>query len=150
MSMVITTNKKAYHEYEILEKIEAGIALQGDEVKSIRNKHVSINEAFATIHGGELMLINCHISPYSHAYQRAVDERRSRKLLLNKKEINKLIGTIARKGLTLIPLKLYLNDRGYVKVELGLAKHKKKADKKQALKERDIKRETDREMRNRW
>lgn len=139
---IITTNKRAYHDYEITDTLEAGIVLKGDEVKSIRAKNVSLNDAFATLHGGELMLINCHIAPYSHAYMKEDTSRQSRKLLVHKKEINKLIGSIARKGLTLVPLKMYFNDRGYVKLELGIAKHKKAIDKKQQLKERDIKRET--------
>lgn len=143
---IIATNKRAYHDYEILETMEAGIVLKGDEVKSVRAKNVSINDAFATVHQGAVMLINCHIAPYSHAYKKEDLSRQSRKLLLHKKEINKLIGAISRKGLTLVPLKMYLNDRGYVKVELGLAKHKKAVDKKQQLKERDIKRETAREV----
>jgi len=142
---IITTNKRAYHDYEILETMQAGIVLIGDEVKSIRAKNVSLNDAFATIHDGQLTLLNCHIAAYSHAFSKNDSTRKSRILLMNKREINKLVGAISRKGLTLIPLKLYLNDRGYVKLELGLAKHKKKIDKKQELKERDIKRETQRE-----
>ncbi len=146
---IIATNKRAYHDYEILETMEAGIVLKGDEVKSIRAKNVSINDAYATIHQGVVTLINCHIAPYSHAYTKADTSRQSRKLLFHKREVNKLIGAIARKGLTLIPLKLYLNERGYVKLELGLAKTKKAADKKQVLKERDIKREAERSIRGR-
>jgi SsrA-binding protein len=141
---IITTNKRAYHDYEILETIEAGIVLKGDEVKSVRAKNVSLNDAFATLHDRAITLINCHIAPYSHAYTKEDTSRQTRKLLLHKKEINKLIGSIARKGLTLIPLKIYFNDKGFVKIELGLAKHKKAIDKKQSIKERDIKRETQR------
>ena len=147
---IITTNKRAYHDYEILETMQAGIVLIGDEVKSIRAKNVSLNDAFATVHDGQLTLLNCHIAAYSHAFSKNDSTRKSRILLMNKREINKLVGAISRKGLTLIPLKLYLNDRGYVKLELGLAKHKKKVDKKQDLKERDIKRETQRDMRIRY
>ncbi len=145
---LITANKRAYHDYEIHETFEAGIALKGDEVKSIRNKNVLINDAFATVHDGVVMLINCHISAYSHAYSKVDTSRQSRPLLLHKREINRLIGAISRRGLTLIPLKLYFNDRGYLKVELGLAKHKNAVDKKQSLKERDIKRETAREIKS--
>ncbi len=141
---IITANKRAYHDYEILETIEAGIVLKGDEVKSVRAKNVSLNDAFATLHDGTINLINCHIAAYSHAYSKEDVSRQTRKLLLHKKEINKLIGSIARKGLTLIPLKMYFNDKGFVKIELGLAKHKKSVDKKQSIKERDIKRETQR------
>jgi len=147
---VIATNKKAFHDYSILETYEAGIALKGDEVKSVRNKQVTINESFATVHDGQIWLLNCFIGSYSHAYdKKIVDERQRRKLLLHKREIDKLIGAISRKGLTLIPLKMYVNDRGYVKVELGLASHKKKAEKKELLRERDIARETRRELKQR-
>ena len=142
---LITTNKRAYHDYEILETIQAGIVLIGDEVKSIRKKNVSINDAFATIHDGQPSLLNCHIAPYSHAFSKSDNSRRTRRLLLTKHEINKLVGAISRKGLTIIPLKMYISDRGFVKLELGLAKSKKNIDKKQDLKERDIKRETNRE-----
>jgi len=147
---IIATNKKAFHDYSILETYEAGVALKGDEVKSVRNKQVTINESFATVHDGQIWLLNCFIGSYSHAYdKKVVDERQRRKLLLKKQEINKLIGSISRKGLTLIPLKMYINDRGYVKVELGLASHKKKAEKKELLRERDIARETRRELKQR-
>ena len=147
---IIATNKKAFFDYEILDTIEAGMVLIGDEVKSIRAKQVSLSESFATIYQGEVTLINCHIAPYSHAYSK--DEqasRRTRKLLLHKKEINRMIGDISRKGLTMIPLKIYFNAKGYIKIELGIAKHKKAHDKKKTLKERDIKRETMREIKQR-
>ncbi len=144
--ILITSNKRAFHDYEILETMEAGIVLKGDEVKSVRAKMVSINDAFATVHEGTITLINLHISPYSHAYKKGEDSsRQTRKLLLHKREINKLIGSISRKGLTIVPLKMYINDRGLVKVELGIAKHKKAVDKKQQIKERDLDREIRRE-----
>lgn len=146
---IIATNKRAFHDYEILETMEAGIVLQGDEVKSVRAKQVSLTDAFATVHQGAITLLNCHIAPYSHAYTKADTSRQTRKLLLHKKEINQLIGAISRRGLTIIPLKMYLNDRGFVKLELGIAKHKKAVDKKQELRERDIKRETAREVKSR-
>ena len=144
---IITKNKHAYHDYEILDTYEAGIVLTGDEVKSIRRGHASINDAFATVQQNELILINCNISAYSHAYVKGDFSRRSRKLLLHKKEINKLIGEISRKGLTLIPLKMYFNNKGFIKVEIGVAKHKKKIDKKRDIKERDLTREASREIR---
>jgi len=146
---LIATNRQAYHNYEILETFEAGIALKGDEVKSVRLKQVSLGDSFATIHQGAVILTNCHIAPYSHAYTKVDTSRQSRKLLLHKREINKLIGAVSRKGLTLIPLKMYINERGYAKVELGLAKHKKAINKKLELKERDIKRETARIIKGR-
>lgn|SRR5579862_9195786 len=142
---IIATNKKAYFNYQIVDTIEAGIVLNGDEVKSIRNNGISINEAFATIHDSEIMLINCHIAPYSHAYSKKDTSRQTRKLLLNRHEINKLIGKLAKTGLTLIPLKVYFNARGFIKIELGLGKHKKAHDKRDAIKDRDIHREASRE-----
>jgi SsrA-binding protein len=146
---IITINKKALHDYEIYEKLEAGIVLTGDEVKSLRQGNVSLKEAFATIHEGEVTLLNAYIAPYSHAYLKDKDtSRRTRKLLLHKREINKLIGTISKKGLTLIPIKMYFK-RGHVKIEIGLAKHKKAHSKKRALREKDIKRETEREIKYR-
>jgi SsrA-binding protein len=144
---IITQNKKAYFDYEVLDTLEAGIVLTGDEVKSLRAGHVNLTGAFATIHQGELVLTNCHITPYRAAYQK--DEKkasRSRKLLMHKREINKLIADIARKGITLIPLKLYFNEKSKIKVQIGVCKHKKASDKKAALREKDIRRETQREM----
>lgn len=143
---IISSNKKAFFNYEIHDTYEAGLVLTGDEVKSIRANSININDAFAVIQRGEVQLINCYIAPYVNAYSKQDLSRRSRSLLLHKKEINKLVGEIARKALTLIPLKAYFNNRGYVKIELGLAKHKKSGDKKAVLKERDIKRETLRDL----
>lgn len=148
---VVAQNKKAFFDYEILDRIEAGIVLRGDEVKSLRAGNASLVGSFATVHDGQLFLINCNITPYSQAFApKKEDATRSRKLLLNKREINRLIGDISRKGITIVPLKIYFNDRNLVKVELGLAKHKKAASKKESIKERDIKRETSRELRGRY
>lgn len=147
----ITTNKKAYFDYEIYDTIEVGIVLSGDEVKSIRAKQISLNDSYAVMQKGEVVLLNCYIAPYSHAYTKANDySRRNRVLLLHRREIHKLAGDISRKGLTLIPLKVYFNSRGLVKIALGVAKHKKSVDKKQLLKERDIKRETQRAIKERF
>lgn len=148
---IITQNKKAYFDYDILEKIEAGVVLTGDEVKSIRAGHVSLVGSFATIHQGQITLLNCNITPYSHAYTKT-DEyaRRTRILLLHKKEIRRLIGDISRRGITIVPLKLYFNEKGKVKVELGIAKHKKAHAQKETIKERDISRETRRELRGKY
>lgn len=146
---LIAQNKKAFFDYDILDKIEAGLVLSGDEVKSLREGKVSLIGAFATVHGGELYLINCRISPYSKAYLKDDSEwTRRRKLLLHKKQLNSLIGDISRKGITLIPLRLYFNDRNRAKVEIGIGKHKKAEGKKEAIKERDIKRETGRALKN--
>jgi len=146
---IIAKNKKAFHDYDILETLEAGIVLTGDEVKSLRAGHANLTGSFATIHDGEIQLLNMHISPYEKAFRSTEEQaRRSRKLLLHRREINKLVGKISTKGLTLIPLKIYFNNRNFVKIEIGLARHKKAAGKKQALKERDIKRQTSRELKD--
>ena len=144
---IIATNKKAFHDYEILDRMEVGIVLSGDEVKSIRLGHISLIGSYAIFHGNELILINCNISPYKQAFEKKEDlASRSRKLLLHRKELDQLTGAIARKGVTLIPLKIYFNEKNRIKIELGIAKHKKAADKKQELKERDIRREAEREI----
>ena len=144
---IIAKNKKAYHNYEILDTIEAGLVLFGDEVKSLRSGKISIDESFAVLQKGEVSLLNCYIAPYDHAYSKDDDtSRRSRKLLLSRREINKLAGDISRKGLTLVPLKIYFTGRGYAKIEIGIAKHKKSHSKKKELKERDIKREAQRDI----
>lgn len=148
---IVAQNKKALFDYEILERLEAGIVLTGDEVKSLRAGKASLVGSFATIHDGQLFLLNCNITPYDKAYvAKKEDATKSRKLLLNRKEINRLIGDISRKGITIVALKIYFNDRNYAKVELGIAKHKKAANKKESIKERDIKRETSRELRGKY
>ncbi len=145
---IVARNKKARFEYHILDTIQAGIVLTGDEVKSLRAGHCSLAGSFARVMKGELYLINATITPYAHAYQKAdeIAAVRPRKLLVHKRELNRLVGEISRKGITLVPLKVYFSDRNLAKVELGLAKHKKAAGKKQVLKERDIKREISREL----
>lgn len=144
---IVVQNKKAFHNYEILERIEAGIVLTGDEVKALRASHGSLVSAFAHFQYGELYLVNCTISPYEKAYIKKKEEAdRRRKLLLNKRELIRLSNEIARKNVTIVPLKIYFNERGIAKVELGLGVHKKAIDKKKTLKERDIKRETRREL----
>ncbi len=148
---IIAQNKKAFHDYEILDRIETGIVLTGDEVKSLRANQVSLPGSFATIHQNELNLINCYIPPYSHAYSKSEElARRTRKLLVHRRELTRIVGDISRKGVTLVPLKLYFNDKGKVKVELGLCKHKKAHAKKEELRERDIARETRRELRGKF
>ena len=144
---IIAQNKKAFFDYHILDTIEAGIVLNGDEVKSLRSGQANLTGAFAAVKDGELNIINFRIAPYAQAYQKNEDlALRSRKLLLHKREILRLIGEIAQKGITVVPLKIYFNDKNKVKVELGVAKHKKAAGQKEAIKERDIKRETSREL----
>lgn len=146
---IVAQNKKAFFDYDILNKIEAGLVLCGDEVKSLRAKKVSLVGSFATFKDGELFLLNCNIHLYSHAYTK--DEgftTRSRKLLLHKKELASLFGDISKKGITLVPLKIYFNEKSRVKVELGIARHKKAHGQKEAIKERDIARDTRRELKN--
>ena len=147
---VIVKNKKAFFDYEILDSVEAGIVLTGDEVKSLRVGKVSLAGAFATIHDGEIFMINCNITPYSHAYEKSEEKAsRRRKLLMHRKEIDRIYGEISKKGITLVILKLYFK-AGKVKAEVGVCKHKKAASKKSALRERDIKRETTRELRGKY
>jgi SsrA-binding protein len=143
---IIVQNKKARHEFAILETFEAGIALKGTEVKSLREGKANLRDSYASIEQGEVILHGLHISPYSHTSDRQLDPVRDRKLLMNRAEIRKLIGKVKEKGLTLVALKLYFSPRGIVKVELGLAKGKKLHDKRDAISERDARRDLDRVM----
>lgn len=146
---IITQNKKAFFDYDISDKLEAGVVLTGDEVKSLREGHVSLVGSFATVHGGELFLINCNITTYERAYLKSEDTAtRSRKLLLHRRELDRLIGDISKKGITLIPLKIYFNSKSMIKVEIGIGKHKKAIGKKQAIKERDIDRQARRDIKD--
>ncbi|MCL2255307.1 MAG: SsrA-binding protein SmpB [Firmicutes bacterium] len=142
---IIDKNKKAFHDYFIEESIEAGIVLEGNEVKSVKMGGVSLRDAFCHFDKGELFLKNCHINPYEKGSYFNAEPRRNRKLLLNKSEIKKLVGKIAQKGLTLVPTKIYFKGN-YVKVEIGLARGKKQHDKRVTLKEKDVKRESEREI----
>ena len=146
---VIVTNRRARHEYSIAETFEAGIALMGTEVKSLREGRANLTDAYGVLDRGEVVLRGMHISPYSHTSQTKLDPRRDRKLLLHKREIRRLIGRVREKGLTLVPLKLYFNDRGIAKVELALAKGKKTYDKRRAIAERDAARDLRRELKER-
>lgn len=141
---VIATNKKAYHNYHLTDKWECGIVLIGPEVKSIRAGQVSFTDSFAHMEKGELFLYNLHITPYAQASYNNLKADRPRKLLLHAKEIERINGVIARKGLTLVPTKLYLNARGLVKVELAVGQGKNLYDKREDIKKRDVKREIDR------
>lgn len=137
----VAVNKPARFHYEILETIEAGIVLQGSEVKSIRDGRISLKDAYADVQRGEVVLLNCHISPYEAANRFNHEPERPRKLLLHRREIKRLTGKIQERGLTLVPMKVLLNDDGFVKVEIALAKGKKIYEKKEAIKERDRARE---------
>jgi len=137
---IVATNRQAHHEYAILSNMEAGIELKGPEVKSIRAGGVNLKDAFGRVEGREIFLYNMHISPYEFGNINNPDPMRPRKLLLHRREINRLIGELSTKKLTLVPLKLYLK-RGFVKVELGLAKGKKLYDKRRDIKDREAQRE---------
>jgi SsrA-binding protein len=139
----ITVNRKARHEYLILQTLEAGIVLTGTEVKSLREGNANLVDSYALLNKGEVWLNNAHISEYKHGSLNNHDPIRSRKLLLNKSEIRKLIGKVKEKGLTLIPLRLYFK-KGRVKVELALAKGKKVYDKRESIAKRDLQREQER------
>jgi SsrA-binding protein len=145
---VLVRNRKALHLYHILEQHECGIELVGCEVKSLRAGTANMMDSFATVRNGQLMLMNLHINPYPQGNRENPDPTRSRRLLMHKQEIGRLAGKISQKGFTLIPLSIYIKGR-HVKVELGLGKGKNTFDKKEVLKERDIRRETDRSVRER-
>lgn len=142
---IITTNRKAFHEYFIEEKIEAGLVLTGTEVKSLRDGRASLVDSYALIKGEEAFILGLHIPPYSHGNIMNVDPDRVRKLLLHKPEIKRLTGLLARQGYTLVPLKLYFR-KGLAKLELGLAKGKKLYDVRHALKEKEARRDIERAM----
>lgn len=145
---LVASNKKAFHDYFVMEKLEAGIALLGTEVKSIREGRINLKDSYAVIKDGEPVLMNCHISPYSHGNRQNHDPVRPRKLLLHHQEIRKLIGKTQEKGLTLIPLRVYLK-RGRVKVELGVARGKKDYDKRETERRKEVDRETRAAMKQR-
>src|SRR5438034_4107969 len=142
----IANNRRARHDYEILETIEAGLVLRGTEVKSLRGSHVTFKDAFATIRNNEAWLVGCHINPYSHGTDANHEPERDRKLLLHRKEISRLTGKVAERGLTLIPMRLYFKS-GRAKLEIGLARGKKLHDKRSALRERETKREMEKAVR---
>ena len=137
---IVATNRKARFNYEILEKIEAGISLKGTEVKSVRNKNVSIEESYAQIKNDEVFLCNLHISPYEQGNRENHDPIRVRKLLLHRYEIKKLIAKIQQKGLSLIPLSIYTR-KGIIKVELAVGRGKRLVDKRESIKKKAIERE---------
>jgi SsrA-binding protein len=140
----IASNRRAYHEYAFVDKIEAGVVLTGTEVKSMRAGGCSLGDGFVRLRGGEAWLVNVHIPPYDRGtFFSQHEPKRDRKLLLHSLEIKRLVGTIQEKGLTLIPLRAYFK-RGNVKVELGLGRGKKTHDKRQAIKEREVRREIER------
>ena len=143
----LAQNKKARHDYQILETIEAGLVLTGTEIKSVRERRINLKDGFAQIHNGEAWLMNVHISEYTQGNRFNHDPLRSRKLLLHKKEIQKLTGQTSEKGITIVPLKVYLK-HGFAKVLLGIVKGKHDYDKRETIKKRDQEREIRRTLKN--
>jgi SsrA-binding protein len=140
---VVATNRRARFDYEILERIEAGVVLTGSEVKSLRQGRASLSESFARVDGAEVWLENMHIPPYEQGQKRGYDPRRRRKLLLHRKEIDRLVGRTAERGLALVPIRVYFS-HGLAKVELGLGRGKRAFEKRQAVLEREHRREMER------
>lgn len=145
---LVASNRRALHDYEILEKVEAGLVLLGPEVKSLREGRANLSDSYAVLRRGEAYLVNAHVSPYAQASRENPDPRRERKLLLNRSEIRRLAGKVAERGLTLVPLSLYFKN-GRAKVELGLARGKRVYDKRQTLKRREQERDIERAVRDR-
>ena len=146
---IIATNRKAYHEYNILEKWEAGIVLQGTEVKSLRLGRANLKDSYARVKDGELWLVNLHISPYEQGNVWNHEPRRPRKLLMHRQEIKRLIGKVEERGFTLIPLRMYFK-RGRAKVELAVARGKKIYDRRKDIAKRDADREMQRELKDKY
>ncbi|MET0555166.1 MAG: SsrA-binding protein SmpB [Vicinamibacteria bacterium] len=138
---VVATNRKALFNYEILERVEAGISLRGSEVKSVRANGLAFRDSFVEYRGGEMYLVGCHIGPYSHGNIQNHSEGRERKLLLHKREIVKLGSKVTERGLTIVPLSAYFKE-GRIKVEIGLARGKQSHDKRESIKRKDIERDT--------
>ena len=139
-------NRRAFYEYHVLEKVECGIVLLGSEIKSIRDGKMTLTDAYARVQGGEVFLVGSHISEYKNATHFCHEPKRKRKLLLHRAEIKKLLRRVAEKGHTLVPLRVFFNNRGFAKVDLGICRGKQSHDKRQALKSRDSEREVKREM----
>ncbi len=145
---VVATNRKAYHDYSIEETHEAGVVLTGTEIKSVRAGSVNLKDSYAQVKNGEMWLFNVHISPYEPASRQNVDPDRTRKLLLHRGEINRLMGRVQEKGLTMIPLRMYLK-KNRAKVELALVRGKRQYDKREAIAKRDTDREIQRALKER-
>jgi len=144
----IATNRKARHEYDILETLEAGLVLRGTEVKSLRESQVNFKDSYVTIQNEEAWLVGCHISPYHHGTSSNHDPERRRKLLLHRRELERLLGKSAERGLTIVPLRLYFR-HGRAKLEIGLARGRKLHDKRAVIRERETRREMDKAIRER-
>jgi SsrA-binding protein len=146
----VAVNKHVSHDYEILEKFEAGLALQGSEVKSIRDGRISLKESYAEVKNGQVFLVKCHISPYEAANIFNHDPLRDRKLLLHRREIKRLAGKTQERGLTLVPMRVMISDRGKIKLELALVRGKREYEKREAIKKRETDREMRAEIKKRW
>lgn len=149
MSKIIATNSKAHMDYVVFESIECGIELKGSEVKSLRAGQINLKDSFARVEREEVILYNTHISPYEQASYLNVEPARTRKLFLHRNQISKLTTQVSQKGFTLVPLRLYFNQRGFVKVELALCKGKKSYDHREDIKRREIDLETRRVLKSR-
>ena len=146
---IVATNPKAYHDYHIEDKYEAGIVLTGSEIKSVRAGRVNLRDSFVLIRDGEAWLMNAHIAPYKQAGRQNHDPRRPRKLLLHRHQLNRLMGRVQEKGYTIVPLRMYIKGR-WAKVEIALAKGKKLYDKRRAIAEREAERRIRRALREEW
>jgi SsrA-binding protein len=145
---LLASNRAAYHHYEVLDRLEAGVELVGCEVKSLRAREANLKDSFAILKNGELWLLNMYVAPYPQGNRANPDPVRTRRLLVHRHEINRLAGKVTQRGYTLVPLAVYLKGRR-VKIELGLCRGKHAYDKKDVIKERDLKREADREAKER-
>ena len=145
---VVASNRRARHDYQIIDTYEAGLVLQGSEIKSIREGHVQLKDSFAHVRDGEMFLVGSYIGPYAFSRGGGHEPERSRKLLLQRRQIDRIASDLAEKGLTLIPLRMYLK-KGKAKVELGLARGKRTIDKRETIKQRDLDREMERALRGR-
>jgi len=146
---VVATNRKARHDYHILDTYEAGMVLTGSEIKSVRAGRVNLRESYVAVRDGELWLINCHIAPYDQASRQNHDPRRDRKLLMHRRQIDRLAREVQEPGYTIVPLRMYLKDN-WAKVEIALARGKKLHDKRQAIAKRDSKRQVERALKERY
>lgn len=145
---VVASNRRATHDYEIVERFEAGLVLHGSEVKSLRAGNIQLKDSYATVERGEVFLIGAHIGAYSFANRGGHEPERTRKLLLNRREIDRIAADLAEKGLTLVPLRVYFKN-GIAKIEVGLGRGRRTVDKRHAIREREMKREMDRSTRRR-
>jgi len=145
---IITVNRKAFHNYQILDKFEAGLALTGSEVKSIRLGRINLKDSYVEIKAEEAFLVHAHISPYDNASYNNHEPERVRKLLLHKREIQKLDGKVRTRGYSIVPLQMFFTPRGLIKIEIGLARGRREYEKRQKIKEKDIGREMERDLRH--